>query len=96
MIGYTYRRSNGAKLLDFKCGCFKFVSITDEDTYSPKGSSGLARSLSLQYLGNDQWFVSGITSLRQITSSGEEIWKASISPVPQWKGFHKVIRYEVK
>jgi len=95
-IGYTYRRSNGAKLWDFECDCFKLVSIIDEDAESPKGRSGWSRSLSLQYLGENQWFISGITSLRQITTSGEEIWRASISPNPQWKGFHKVIRYEVK
>lgn len=97
LIGYTYRRSNGAKLWDDKCNCFKSVSILDDNAYAPKsGELGWSRSLSLQFLGKDQWFVSGITTLRQITTTGDEIWKASISPDPQWSGFHKVIRYEIK
>lgn len=97
LVGYTYRRQNGAKLWENECKCFKSVSILDDNAYAPKsGELGWSRSLSLQYLGIDQWFVSGITSLRQITTNGDEIWKASISPAPQWSGFHKVIRYEVK
>jgi len=95
LIGYTLRGPNSAKLWDFDCECYKFLKIKDINAIRKEGKNR-TRSLSLQYLGENQWFVSGSTMLRQIKTDGTEIWKAKISPKPLWSGFHKVIRYELK
>jgi len=96
LIGFSARKPNRVHLWDATCGCYKIINIEDLDAYDRKGRSGWARTLSLQLLPNGNWFVSGITSLREITPEGEELWRVSIQPKPQWSGFHKVIRYQLR
>jgi hypothetical protein len=95
LIGYSLRAPNSVKLWDFDCECYKLLEVKDKNAIRKDGKNR-TRSLSLQYLGGGQWFVSGSTMLRQIKTDGTEIWKAKISPKPLWSGFHKVIRYELK
>jgi len=95
LIGYSLRTPNSVKLWDFDCECYKLLEVKDKNAIRKDGKNR-TRSLSLQYLGGGQWFVSGSTMLRQIKTDGTEIWKAKISPKPLWSGFHKVIRYELK
>jgi hypothetical protein len=95
LIGYSLRVPNSVKLWDFDCECYKLLEVKDKNAIRKDGKNR-TRSLSLQYLGGGQWFVSGSTMLRQIKTDGTEIWKAKISPKPLWSGFHKVIRYELK
>lgn len=96
-IGYTSRAPNSLNLWDDRCDCFRIVELLDENAFKPRrvDRRGWARSLSLQFVGKDQWFASGITSLRQLTTGGKEIWHLQISPTRQWTGFHKVVRYIV-
>jgi len=95
LIGYSLRAPNSVKLWDFDCECYKLLEVKDKNAIRKDGKNR-TRSLSLQYLGGGQWFVSGSTMLRQIKTDGAEIWKAKISPKPLWSGFHKVIRYELE
>ena len=97
LIGYTSRAPNSLNLWDDRCDCFRIIVLLDENAFNPRrrGRWGFARSLSLQFIGKDQWFASGILSLRQLTTDGKEIWHLQISPKRQWTGFHKVVRYIV-
>jgi hypothetical protein len=96
LIGYTSRAPNSLNLWNDQCDCFRKIELLDKNAVHPRRDEwGWARSLSLQFIGKDQWFASGITSLRQLTTDGNKIWHLQISPKRQWKGFHKVVRYTI-
>jgi len=96
LIAYSYRKPNSLKLWDFEKDQFNDIKIIDNNAVKKNGGR-LSRSLSLQYLGKNQYFVSNVTKLRQLNADGKEIWVAQTKSIkPLWKGFHSVVRYELK
>ncbi len=95
LIAYSYRKPNSLKLWDFEKNQFNDIKIIDDNAVKKNGGK-LSRSLSLQYLGKNQYFVSNVTKLRQLNADGKEIWVAKTKSIkPLWRNFHSVVRYEL-
>lgn len=70
LVGYTARSPNRLVLMSDDCRCFKEV-IVDEMV----GGRTRTRSLSLQHLGKDLWFTSGVSGLYILSDEGKIYWK---------------------
>ena len=70
LIGYSARSPNRLILMNDNCRCFKEV-VVDEMI----GVKTRTRSLSLQYLGKNLWFTSGVTGLYILNDEGKIYWK---------------------
>lgn len=74
LIGYTARQPNRAFVRNVECNCLKEIELTEGLPGDDRNGPDSARSLSLQRLNDDVWFLSGNRGLYLFTSAGKRLW----------------------
>jgi len=90
LIGYSARNPNRVVLKNKKCDCFKEIVLEEKLTGKTR-----TRTLSLQHLGSDIWFTSGVDRLYLITDQGKVIWQLTHDGLKgRPTGFHSAVIFD--